>query len=228
MRTLTAQQTQALENGIGGVRFTCSLALASGTYRFWDEDYGTLTLDGDDYIGAGAFAGFSGVPSGDGLSASRFQLTLDGTRLVSDDVAGDPASVLASFHEEDYKNRAIDLQMVLFDAEGAVILALPLLSGVITGAPLSIGSLVTLTIECQTLGALLSRAPGIVRSSAHQRSLYAGDTGLDFVADTVNGESSLWWGPQATKRGGGTTGGRGDLDGGAGGSGSTRPNLQPF
>jgi hypothetical protein len=220
MRTLTAEQTAALEAGVGGLRFTCTLTLASGTYRFWDEDHGTLTLDGADYIGAGAFASFSGVPSGDGLAAARFQTTLDGTRLVSDDVAGDPASVLASFHEEDYKNRPIDFQMVLFDQASTVVFALPILSGIITGAPLSIGPVVTLTVEAQTRSGLLSRSNGAVRSSAHQRGLYAGDTGLDFVADTVNGESSLWWGPQATRRSGG-----GDVDGGPGGPGA--PGNRP-
>ena len=121
--------------------------------------------------------------------------------MVQADVAGDPAALLATFHDEDYRNRPVDLTMVLFEsAPGDLVLALPLLSGVVTGAPLRVGEEARLDIECQTRSALLGRQNGGTRSKAHQRGLYAEDTGLDYVVDTVNGEASLWWGPSPTRR----------------------------
>ena len=60
--------------------------------------------------------------------------------MVQADVAGDPAALLATFHDEDYRNRPVDLTMVLFEsAPGDLVLALPLLSGVVTGAPRRVG-----------------------------------------------------------------------------------------
>lgn len=201
MRTISTEAETQLERGEGAVRFAVKFTFPSGTYRFWDEDEGTLTIDGETYVGAGAIAEFSGVPGGGGLAADRFAFTLDGTRMVQADVAGDPAALLATFHDEDYRNRPVDLTMVLFEsAPGDLVLALPLLSGVVTGAPLRVGEEARLDIECQTRSALLGRQNGGTRSKAHQRGLYAEDTGLDYVVDTVNGEASLWWGPSPTRR----------------------------
>jgi hypothetical protein len=150
----------------------------SGTERFWNG-YGTVTIGGEEYYGAGDILGFSAVEEVSEIAARGVSITLSGLNT----------SMISAALQENYQNRPLTVYYGVIE------------SGVYSTATLFKGRMDTMnivesgetsTVEITAENRLidLERARTYRYTSEDQKALYPNDLGLDFVADlqdkTVN------------------------------------------
>lgn len=150
----------------------------SGTERFWNG-YGTVTIGGEEYYGAGDILGFSAVEEVSEIAARGVAITLSGLNT----------SMISAALQENYQNRPLTVYYGVIE------------SGVYSTATLFKGRMDTMnivesgetsTVEITAENRLidLERARTYRYTSEDQKALYPNDLGLDFVADlqdkTVN------------------------------------------
>lgn len=228
--TLTEAQRAALRGHAIGLRVLVDLYFGSGRYSFWDgaEHY---TIDGVQYLAAGAFASVSAISYGQDLGAEGIEIILDGTRLLAGSAEeGDPAAVLASIHSETYHQQRVDVRFAFFSAEtGELILTLRRFAGLIDQAEIKEvpagdegpgGAF--LVLKCESIARRYGRREGRTRSHEDQSEIWAGDEFFKFCSASVAGETRLQWGRQPASslvsgNVGGGSGGGGDGGGNTGG-----------
>jgi hypothetical protein len=201
--TLTAEQRLALRDHAIGLRVLVDLYLGSGTYRFWDgaEHY---TIDGNQYLAAGAFAQISQIGYGQDLGAEGMEIVFDASRLLNvSPEAFDPAALLATIHDEAYHQKRVDVRFWFFSGEtGAEVLQLRRFAGIIDQIEIKEvppsgdgpgGAL--MVIKCESVARRYGRREGRVRSHEDQADIWAGtDDFFKFVGSSIAGETTLYWG----------------------------------
>lgn len=203
-------------------RLLASFHLDDATHRFWDDPQNHFVHPGDGrrFLAAGAIADFSGRPQSRGMTAARFTITLDGSRMLAAGVSDDPGAILRTYQTEKTRNRELDIEHAIFHPDtGAFLFSFSAIAGILTGSRF-IGDFdagtALLEIECATLSALLGRANGGVRNHQDQQRYYPGDNGLSLVNASARQELNLDWG--------GKTAGAFGQGPGAGG----RDRISPF
>jgi hypothetical protein len=155
----------------------------SGTVYFW-TGIGTLTWDGNDYVGAGNLLGVSSVEETMGIEAKGATFTLTGIS----------SSILSLALSEEYQNQPITCWKATLDDAGALI-----------GDPFIVfkgkmdvlqidesGESATLSMQCENRLIDLNRTKLRRYTPDDQKVLYPNDRGLDFVASLQ--EKELAWG----------------------------------
>jgi hypothetical protein len=196
---LTPEQRQALRGPLA-IRVLIDLYLDSGRFSFWDGE-GHVNFDGTRYLAAGAFLSAGSVTMGADLGVENVTLTLDGTRLVAAAAEeADPGALLATFGQENYQQRRIEIRFAIFDAlTGELVLLLRRFAGLIQQAILSeaiseAGAAVALRVVCESVARRYGRRGGRTRSHEDQTAIFAGDDFFKFVASTVLKERTIYWG----------------------------------
>ncbi len=155
-----------------------------GDVRLW-TGIGTLTVDGEDYIGAGGLIGFGGVNENFDLAATSSSVTLSGI----------PSEFISLALAEDYQGRPASISLVFFDDNGAPIdSAISIFSGQIDIMAISDdGETSQITVQAETAVALFSVTNPRWMTQASQEARYPGDKGFSFVAGLQNREV-IWGG----------------------------------
>lgn len=182
MRDLTVNQLAAVDAAVIRPVLLCRLDFASGVVLV-HSGVGTISHNGEDYQGVGAFGGVSEVTEGSDARPYDIDLSLSGI----------PAQDLASTMGEDYQGRAVSLALALLDANHQVIdSAKEIWSGYMDYPDISLGKTATIVVHCRGRANDWAR-PRVERyTKEQQRADYPGDSGLDYVAQMV--DKSILWG----------------------------------
>jgi len=159
--------------------FAIDLEFDSGTLRFW-SGVGTKTINGEDYIGAGAFLSISDIEETAAISAAGATITLSGI----------PSEVLSIALAEPYHNRACRIYFGLAGSEADMAI---IFVGTMDRLDIEEGaetSVIQLAVENKLLD--LERARVRRYSDNDQRSRFPGDRGLEFVESLLTRE--ILWG----------------------------------
>jgi hypothetical protein len=186
--------------------FAVDLEFDSGTLRFW-TGVGTKSINGEDYIGAGAFLGISEIQETAEIAAAGATLALSGI----------PAELLSLALTEPYQNRRCiiyfgviaqgpvallteDDDAILTEADDLILLDKPpsadmaiLFIGTMDRMDIEEGaetSTIRLAVENRLLD--LERARVRRYTNNDQQSRFPGDRGLEFV-ETIQ-DRDLFWG----------------------------------
>lgn len=149
------------------------LSFRSVTWRGW-TGRGTVSWSGQDWVGYGAMLGFDGGDTSIDGSASQARLTLSGVA----------SEYLALAYSDEYQGRPARIWLGAIDDAGAIVeepapVCFGLMDTMADADDGASGSL-AMTIQTQMLD---QRRPRIWRlTDAHQRELFPGDKGLEFVA----------------------------------------------
>lgn len=222
--TLTADQRAALRSGAIAIRVLVDLYLGSGRYSFWDGVQ-HMTLDGQQYLAAGAFASISTISFGQDLGADGVEIVFDATRLLeASPEPFDPAALLATIHDEAYHQRRIDIRFAFFNAEtGEQVLTLRRFGGLIDqieirDAPPSDDGPggAHMVIRCESVARRYGRREGRVRSHEDQTEIWPGDDFFKFTQATITAERRIIWGRRPPGGGGAIGDGTSGVGGGGG------------
>ena len=164
--------------------FAVELAFDEGTVRLW-TGYGTIQVDGNDFLSGGDILGVSGITETADVAANGITITLSGL----------DASLVASALTEDYQGRACNLYVGVLSDAGAVIAdpikvfagRMDLMSVEDNGATADI----TITAENRLIDLERSRVRRY--TSEDQKLDFTDDRGLDFVAELQDKEV-IWGG----------------------------------
>lgn len=154
------------------------------TPRYVHTGYGSITWDGNVYLGLGTLADVDTVKESDSLKPNKVTFTLNG--LDADWIAealaagryGDRITVYAG-----YRNA------------GGALIADPwiVFAGTHENANIQLGALNSIKVTARNDLARLSEINGRKYTNEEQQRLFAGDTGLSFVADVIDKEL-IWRG----------------------------------
>lgn len=180
--------TGAVDTALADSRVTMGLLfeaqLGSGTIYMW-TGAGTITVDGNDYLGVGRFININNVQE----SSERQSPSLDCT------LSGIPSDMLSIALTEAYQGRRAILKLALFNDNFTSVIADPvvLFDGIMNVMSINEGgefSTITMVIE--------SRYVDLYRSNERrynwedQRSRFPEDTGMKFVRGLQN--KDVRWG----------------------------------
>lgn len=200
MRIISSQAQEALDTGRFAVRCLCKIMpIGSAPLCFWD-DVGTITLDGDDYVGApGRFTIDASVSSSD-LSSHSLQLTFSGL----------DAAAVAIVEGYQWHQCPVLVQRVIIATDAPQVLhVVPEFSGfldVMTWTERA-GGTSTLVLSCESAAREMSRSGARTSSDADQRERDPTDGFFSFAASAVN--ETINWGQapeQAPAKKGGLAG----------------------
>lgn len=159
---------------------------ASGMRRNW-TGYGTLTLDGNDWIGAGDLVAFSPLPFGADDAASPITITLSGV---------EPVYIAEAKLEPPVRGRAQRLYLQFFDLAALApldtkILIADRVMDTMTWGGTGPGER-RVAVTSEDVWADRDIAEYANFSDADQQVLYPGDRGLEFVQEYVPGYRLTW------------------------------------
>lgn len=163
--------------------FALTLEFDVGVLRFW-TGVGTGTLDGDDYIGTGNFMAISEIEETMEMAVRGLAVTLTGI----------PPEVISLALTEPFQGRPAALSFGLIDTSTNTPSNLvEIFAGSMNEMDIEEGpeaATVALSVENKYID--LER-PRVARfTSAHQKSKYPGDKGLDFIPSLQ--EQEIRWG----------------------------------
>ncbi len=190
-RKITPAISTALEANHVNLAFLLELGLDGGSVYLWSGE-GDLNWDAKIWKGVGALGSISAITEEAGLSDVRIKAHLSHV----------PIENMPDFVEEFTLNnpvgRPFQIHLVFFNDDTSVNDVLPLTAGFIDGLNIfekgetsveNIGG-IELTLASET--ALLALTRVFRFTDQHQRSLFPGDKGLEFVTDTSLSE--IRWG----------------------------------
>jgi hypothetical protein len=161
--------------------FAVDLLFDTGALRFW-TGVGDKTINGENYIGAGAWLALSDIEETAEIAAAGATLTLSGI----------PSELLSLALTEPYQNRVCRIYFGLSGSEDDMV---EVFTGTMDRMDIEEGpqtSTITLSVENRLLD--LER-PRIRRyTNSDQQSRFPGDRGLEFV-ETVQ-DREIFWGRQ--------------------------------
>jgi hypothetical protein len=157
------------------------LAFDSGAVRLWNG-YGDLVIDSETFTGAGSLLGISSVEETGEIAARGVSMTLTGI----------DTSLISVALSENYQNRTAKVYIGTLSDAGAVSYY-QLFGGRLDTMDIE-ESLETATISVTAENRLidLERPRSRRYTSEDQKSLFAGDLGLDYVNDLQ--DKTLDWG----------------------------------
>lgn len=157
----------------------------SGNVRLWNG-YGDLTIGSDTYTGAGTLLAISSIEESNEIKANGVTMTLSGI----------DSSLLSIALTENYQNRSAIIFIGTI-ADDQTVSAYQIFAGRLDTMTMEDGgetSTITVTAENRLID--LER-PRVRRfTSEDQKSLFAGDKGLDYVNDLQ--DKTLDWGKSST------------------------------
>lgn len=156
--------------------------LPEGLFGFWNG-YGTLTVNGISYVGAGSLIEVSQVQMGTDLSASPITVRL---RAVPETALS--PDVLASIDNYAYKNRPAHLSLAYFDrVNGTVVTAIQWWQGFIDliDHDETVGGEYTLTAHLEPMSLDHSRTGYRMRSDADQKLIDPNDRFFEHAGITA-------------------------------------------
>ena len=157
---------------------------------------GTVSFDGNDYLGVGDFGGVSDITESEFLGPNQINLTLSGidaayvNEALNTSNFGDAVTIYEGFRLDDGSLK--DTPEVIW-------------AGTVEFASLSIGDSSAVNLVCTHELAFLSPAEGSRFTDEDQRTDFPSDVGFEFVADVANTAQNLIWagGPVPTGQSGG-------------------------
>ena len=154
------------------------------TPRYVHTGYGSITWDGNVYLGVGTLADVDTVKESDSLKPNKVTLTLNGL---------DAAWITEALEAGRYGDR-ITIYAGYRDAGGALI-ADPwtVFVGTHEFANIQLGAANSIKVTARNDLARLSEINGRKYTNEEQQRLFAGDTGLSFVADVID-KDLIWRG----------------------------------
>ena len=148
------------------------------------SELGTISFNGDTYIGVGTLGQISATNEVSDLSVGAMSLTLSGL----------PTSEISLFLTEQYQSRIATLFLGYLDLVKHTLVDTPtvIYRGLMDTADYSIDKTTTITISIGNRFAAWD-TPNIRRyNNSFQQSLYPGDTGLQYIEQTTN--KTIIWG----------------------------------
>jgi len=191
-RNITSGMATQVTAGALSPILLCELNFLSGYVRAW-TGYGSLTWNGNTYLGIGDFGAVSATEESTDNRANNITFTLNGF----------DSALIATVLGDQYQGRSAKLWFGCLDSTNAVI-ADPFLlfSGRMDTVQISENggtSSIAVTAESQLVD---FTTPRIRRyTNADQQTYYPNDTGLSFIA-ALQGETFTWG--KATYTGGNT------------------------
>lgn len=152
----------------------------SGGVRLWNG-YADLEIEGETYIGAGAFISVSGFSETQDISAKGMTVNLSGLE----------PSIISFALQENYQNRPLKVMVgTLEDGEPSVYTIFRGRMDVMEITDSADSADVTITAENRLID--LERARSSRYTSEDQKAYFSDDLGLDFVASLQ--DRSIDWG----------------------------------
>jgi hypothetical protein len=158
----------------------------STIFRVW-TGYGSITFEGNTYVGGGHLLQPGEVEETEDTSAKSFQVSLSGV----------PLDLIAVALNEDYQNRACRMNLATLDASNNVIGSFCQFDGkmdVMTISEQPDTATITVSAESDFITLLKPR----VRRNTHedQQELHSGDNFFEYVAGMQN--KPIEWGMKAS------------------------------
>jgi hypothetical protein len=183
-RDLTAGMSSAIVAPVVAPVFLFFADFPSGAVRAW-TGFGNLTYDGDTYIGVGDFGGVERVDESTDLRANGCRFTLSGI----------PSSLLSAALADEYQGRACFLLLGVLDLSTGALIADPyqVFGGRMDVMTIEDGAdtgIIGLDAENRLIDLFRSRETRY--TDEEQRTLFAGDVGLEYVAGLQ--EKPINWG----------------------------------
>lgn len=185
MKSIAPAALDALEAGTAIVGGSIEIG-TDPPVRVW-SGHGTLTIDGEDYVGIGdrALAQVTGAAIGG--AAQGLTLSLSGV---------DP-DVIPLLDADELRGASCVIRRLIADSSGTVLLDAPIFSrGRIDAAPTeeTIGGEATIAVAVEGAARGLGRRGGRMRTDADRRLIKPSDGGMKRVS--YAGEVVLYWGGQ--------------------------------
>ena len=157
------------------------LGFDSGAVRLWNG-YGDLVIGSDTYTGAGTLLAISSVEESGEIAARGITMTLTGIS----------SSLISVALTENYQNRSAKVYIGTLQENGAIS-TYQLFGGRLDVMTIEeSGETATISVTAESRLIDLERPRTRRYTSEDQKSLYAGDLGLDYVNDLQ--DKTLDWG----------------------------------
>lgn len=181
-RDLTTAYKVALTAGTVRPLLLVTGVFDSETLRFWNG-LGTLTFDGQDYVGAGQLLRIDPITETQKTEARGMKLELSGV----------PSDLIAVALQEDYQDRQVTIDLALTDTSGVIILdPFRFFSGKADVMEIEEGAqsaVIVLSAESDLI--TLKRVTDRRRTPEDQKLTYPSDTFFDSVA-ALQSKEILW------------------------------------
>lgn len=160
------------------------LRLDSGDVNLWSGE-GDLIWNGKTWKGVGGIGTVSGTKESSDLSDTVIRATLSHIPITT------LPDFVQEFKDNNPRGREFDLHLAFFDANGAIDDVITLTTGFIDSASMIDGEEGEVQIDLVSEASKLARTNLFRLTDQHQRQLFAGDLGLEFVADL---DEEIRWG----------------------------------
>lgn len=184
-RDLFTGLSNALDDQVMQPFFALRLEFDSGDVNVW-TGYGTIKLNGINYIGAGNLLTISPVEESSTLAVPGLGVTLTG---ISSDI-------LAIALDETYQGRVGTLYFGILDDTSDVV---EVFSGFIDQMNIEdAGETATVTLNIENKLIRLERPVPRRYTNQDQRNRFPGDTGLSFI-ESIQNDRTFSWGAKANR-----------------------------
>lgn len=156
---------------------------------------GTITFDGNDYLGVGDFGGVGEIREAETLGPNPIRLELTGLNS---------SYVAEALSSGNYGDMLFIYMGYRNDAGALVADPWPVASGKYEYASVVTGATTTISITAQHSLSVLDGIDGAKFTDEDQRTRYVADRGFQFVSDSAN--VVLYWGQQNPNAGNSTRG----------------------
>ncbi|MFN3231681.1 MAG: hypothetical protein ACE363_05925 [Alphaproteobacteria bacterium] len=192
-RDITGAVQTAAQQANVAAEYLVELDFGSGMVRVW-SGVGTLSWNGQDWIGVGALGSIGVIEEKDGAVATGVRLEL----AVTD------TALLSTALDEHYQGRSANIWLALFDTSTLAVIADPVkvFGGVMDNMTVvDTGKAGRITVNAESYLRVLDRANERRRTDQDQQARFAGDLGHSFVAKIQDIDIN-WGAPDAqqTKR----------------------------
>jgi len=161
------------------------LAFDSGAVRLWNG-YDDLTVDGEEYTGAGSLLGISSIDETAEIEANGVSITLSGI----------DSSLISVALTENYQNRTAKIYIGAI-ADNGTVSSYQIFAGRLDVMTIEeSGETATIAVTAENRLIDLERPRTRRYTSEDQKSLFPGDLGLDYVNDLQ--DKTLDWGRSTT------------------------------
>lgn len=177
MRDIPQSVIDALESGVFRPLFLVSIAF--DTPLNFSSSYGSITVDGTEYFGAGNLGNITSAKENSQLEPNQLEITLAG---ISD-------TSLTAVGESNYLNRDVVVKVAFLDDSGQIIGGDAVFNyyiGKTDEVKYQYGKTSSITVIARDRLADWSR-PRVERNmNADQQALYPGDKGFEFVGQIAD------------------------------------------
>lgn len=207
-RELGATIQGEIDNHAAGYPLRCALMFHGnfdGDPLYAWTGVGELSYNGQTYQGVGALGSISPIIEDAKMSDVRFNVSLSGIP------EGSITDIITAVTDGDPNGRDFTIDLAFLNADGQLVGVLPLTAGAMDGAQLiespTKNELVgTIKLGLTSEASRLSDTTFVRMTNQAQQTLFAGDLGFEFVADTSMRE--IFWGQKASTTSNSGGGGR--------------------